>query len=142
MFEDLLDEKRDTNTGAIAIFVRDGKALFGLRNYKDPGPLWTNPGGRCDKGETIRETLTRETKEEVGITDFKVIDYLGELHSFYNEDDKVLVFICETNQEPKLKEPEKFEEWKWLKPEAVPENFINPPIIEMMKEYLKENVQV
>ena len=60
----------------MAIIVRDGKILLGLRNYTPDKwksiSVWTLSGGRSEKGEEIGETLLRETAEEAGITDLTV----------------------------------------------------------------------
>jgi 8-oxo-dGTP diphosphatase len=101
----------------IAIMMRDGKILVGLRNYtKDKWKeisVWTVPGGRCDKGETIKEALTREIQEEVGITEFEIVDFIGEVPGA-KEGDIVPMFFCTTKQDFKLMEPEKFSEWRWV----------------------------
>ena len=51
----------------IAIMIRDGKMLMGRRNYtKDKWKeisVWTVPGGRCDKGETLKEEVTHRRKD-------------------------------------------------------------------------------
>ncbi len=101
----------------IAVFVRDGKMLMGHRHYTPDKwkkvSVWTHPGGRCDDGETIERTLRREIQEETGITDFKIVEYLGEV-SGAKEGDSVLLFGCVTEQDPILMEPDKFSEWKWV----------------------------
>ena len=63
----------------IAVMVRNGKILTGHRHYTPDKwkavSVWTIPGGRCDSKETLEDTLRREVQEEVGITDFKIIDF-------------------------------------------------------------------
>ncbi len=96
---------------------RDGKILTGLRNYtKDKWKeisVWTIPGGRCDIGETLEQTLRREVAEEVGITEFEITGFIGEAPGA-KEGDRVVIFSCTTNQDEKLMEPEKFSEWRWV----------------------------
>ena len=64
-------------------------------------------------GETIESTLRREVKEEVGITDLEIHEFIGEILGA-KEGDAVPVFFCTTKQEPRLMEPEKFSEWRWV----------------------------
>jgi 8-oxo-dGTP pyrophosphatase MutT (NUDIX family) len=136
-----LDRPGDPLTCPAAFVVkRDGQQiLIGLRHYTPDKfkqvDLWTVPGGRGDAGETVGETLHRETAEEVGITDLEVCDYLGDIPGA-KAGDMVPVFVCQTNQEPTLMEPDKFSEWRWSKPGDIPENFINPEAIQMIAHWL------
>lgn len=115
-------------TCPVAIIVRDGKVLMGLRHYTPDKwktiSVWTCPGGRCDEGELVETTLRREVEEETGISDLEIVDFILEVPGA-KEGDKVLLFLCETNQEAKLKEPRKFSEWRWFGQEDFPANFIN-----------------
>jgi ADP-ribose pyrophosphatase YjhB (NUDIX family) len=127
----------ETTCSGVAI-VRNGKILIGLRHYTPDKwkqvSLWTIPGGRCDAGETIEAALRRETAEETGITRLKIVGFLGEMPGVKPGDDFYL-FAGETNNEPRLKEPEKFSEWRWEDITAVPKNFINPAALALIKEY-------
>lgn len=91
----------ETSAG-IVLFRKEGtKNLFLLLHY--PSGHWDFVKGKMEKGETIHETAIRETIEETGITDVKILDdfeewieynfqYQGELvHK------KVVFFLAETN---------------------------------------------
>lgn len=123
-----LFKKGDGILCAFAVFVKEGKILLGLRNYtrdkwKDVS-VWTIPGGRSSEGEVILDVLKREVFEEVGISDFEILDFLGEFQGS-KEGDECLLFLCDTKDEPKLMEPEKFSEWKWFDADSFPENYVN-----------------
>lgn len=128
----------------VAIIVKEGRILTGHRHYtKDKWKeisVWTIPGGRCDANETLRQALTREIQEEVGITEFKIVDFIGEAPGA-KEGDVVPMFFCTTEQEFKLMEPEKFSEWKWVtKDEYINEDKysgFNPVAKNLIIEYLK-----
>lgn len=102
---------------ASAIILKNDSILIGLRNYtKDKWKeisVWTLPGGRSDKGETIHTTLTREVYEETGINDLQISDHICEVPGV-KDGDTVLIFLAKSNQEAKLMEPEKFSEWRWI----------------------------
>lgn len=51
-----------------AVIQRDGKILVGQRRRSDSHALkWEFPGGKLEIGETPRQALIRELKEELGI---------------------------------------------------------------------------
>ena len=46
----------------------NGRVLVSLRSERQhQGGLWEFPGGKVEKGETVREALCRELYEELGI---------------------------------------------------------------------------
>jgi 8-oxo-dGTP pyrophosphatase MutT (NUDIX family) len=117
MLQDKLSERGTETKCPIAVMMRNGRILTGQRNYtKDKWKdisVWTIPGGRCDAGETLEETLRREVAEEVGITEFTIVDFIGEARGA-KEGDTVFIFFCTTDQDAGLMEPEKFSEWRWI----------------------------
>jgi 8-oxo-dGTP diphosphatase len=61
-----------------AILVKDGKVLIAKRQPDDKQPdKWEFPGGKVEAGESTRECLKREMREEFGI-DVRVGKFLGE----------------------------------------------------------------
>ena len=119
------------------IFIRNGKILLGLRNYKTQqykdADFWTTPGGRCDEGEDVETTLRREVEEEIGVKNFEIKKELGIVPGA-KEEDEVHVFLCNTKEETKLVEPEKFTEWRWFNPKEIPDNFLNPNILKIIQK--------
>jgi 8-oxo-dGTP pyrophosphatase MutT (NUDIX family) len=132
----ILRKKGNSKDVPIAFIFKNNKLLMGLRNYTPDKwkkiLVWTAPGGRCDDGETLEKTLRREVFEEVGINDLVITKYLGSVPGA-KEGDIVYVFQAETKQEPKLVEPDKFSEWKWCPLSRIPENFINPESLKLIK---------
>jgi len=122
--------------------MKKDKVLLGLRKYKSQqykdGDFWTTPGGRCDEGESVETTLRREVYEEIGVKNFDIKKELGILPGA-KEGDLVHVFICETEEDEKLMEPEKFEKWQWFNPKEIPENFLNPHILKLIENL--ENIK-
>lgn len=125
------------NLDCATIFLfKNGKVLVGKRHYtpdkwKDI-VVWTTPGGRCDPGEELVDTLRREVAEETGITNFEIIKFLGQTPGG-REIDRVHAFLGTTDQEPQLLEPDKFSEWKWIDTDHMPEDFVNPKQWELLK---------
>jgi len=125
----------------VIALVRNNQLLIGLRHYTPDKwkeiSVWTLPGGRCDKGELLGETLKREVREEIGINDIKISQFLGIVPGAKNGD-VVYTFLGETNENPKLIEPEKFSEWKWCDINQIPSNFININSLKLIKEKILE----
>jgi 8-oxo-dGTP diphosphatase len=133
-----LAHRGDARTCTSAAIIRDGKILLGLRHYTPKQwktvSVWTTPGGRCDEGESLEEGLRREIREETGITDVIIRQFLGVVPAAGSEADTLWVFLCTSNSEAKLMEPEKFSEWKWFPLTEIPENFINPAALKLIIE--------
>ncbi len=55
----------NVRTRLAAIIIKDGKILL-VKGHKRFKEYWT-PGGRQEEGETDKETLSRELKEELGV---------------------------------------------------------------------------
>lgn len=117
MLEQQLARIGNELTCPIAVMEREGQILTGQRNYtKDKWKVisvLTVPGGRCDPGETLEEALRREVAEEVGITEFDILAFIGEVPGA-KEGDIVPIFYCRTKQDATLMEPKKFSWWRWI----------------------------
>lgn len=104
--------------GAI-IFNPEGKIFLAKRGPKAQNErgLWEIPGGAVEFGETLKEALVRETKEEYGITIepkqlLQVVDHiLPQEHQHW----VAPTFICELVEGiPTILEPEKCTEIGWF----------------------------
>lgn len=60
---------RSTVIVVAGVLHRDGKVLIGQRMANDRhGLKWEFPGGKVEAGETPKQALVRELKEELGIS--------------------------------------------------------------------------
>ena len=112
LLETLQTNGSDTDCTNITL-LKDGKILLGKRHYDDDLIVWILPGGRCDEGETLEETVRREVQEEVGITDIEIEDFIAVIPGAH-QGDTLHMFFGSTTQEATLMEPEKFSEWRWV----------------------------
>ena len=94
---------REQKSAGIVLFRNtSNKNEFLLLNY--PQGHWDFIKGKVEQGETLRETASRETKEETGISDIEFIDGFEESveydFRFKNEDihKKVTFFLAKTNE--------------------------------------------
>lgn len=95
------------------IIYKNNKFLIAQRNFKkSQGGFWEFPGGKVEIGETYKEALKREIKEEFD-ADIEVKEYIGEnIHHYPEKDIKLIFFKAELiSEEIKLLEHEDF---RWI----------------------------
>lgn len=76
-----------------------GKYLIGKRLKGTRKGRWEFPGGKVKPGESEKETLIRELREELGL-EVKIERKLGEINFSYPDIEITLIgYICETSSE-------------------------------------------
>ena len=120
-----------------ALIRRNDQILVGLREYKQGNPVWTYPGGRGQAGEIMVETLKREVREEIGISELKIVRVVGQKKGV-KSGDRVYFIECQIEGEPRLMEPEKFKEWKWCKINDLPQNLIDLEDIRIIRRIFND----
>ncbi|MCJ7804224.1 NUDIX hydrolase [Patescibacteria group bacterium] len=138
----MLTRKGNKKICPMALIFNGDKLLIGLRHYVSENgeklSVWTIPGGRCNEEETMGAALQRELAEEIGITNFKITEFVAQIAGA-KKGDIVYMFKVETEKEPKLLEPEKFSEWKWSAISEIPSNFINREALDLISKNFKSN---
>lgn len=74
-----------------AIVMDKGRLLMVLRDREPLKGYWTLPGGRVELGESMREAIVREVREETGI-DIDVDGLLGVVERIVRDDDGAIVY--------------------------------------------------
>ena len=102
---------------AAAIIVKDNKVFATQRGYGEFKDGWEFPGGKLEPGESAREALAREIREELDV-DIRVEKLLETVEYDYPEFHLTMhCFICELlSEEIVLKE---HEDARWLKEEEL-----------------------
>lgn len=135
------EEKDNKKKAAGCIFVsKNGKIGLGLRSENGAYPnTWGVIGGMVESGETVKEGVVREAKEEAGIelSEDKLVFLLT------TEDEKNLEythFIYPVDKEFKPKLNNEHDDFKWFTLENIPENTILNlgEVIENNKDRLKK----
>ncbi|HEY4488903.1 MAG TPA: NUDIX domain-containing protein [Candidatus Paceibacterota bacterium] len=109
---------RPTTRGAKAVIFNDGKILLVRLTYYPNS--WTLPGGTVDKGETPREALIRECKEEVGIV-LEGPEHIGNLYIEQQyKKDTVSVFKAVVNSFAVVVDRREVAEAQWYDLGALP----------------------
>ena len=92
--------KKIQKVTAKAILERDGKILL----VKEPDGRWEFPGGKIEFGDTPEETLKRELKEELNLTEDLTIGSIFNTWTWVFQFDHVhlqffmLAYKCRTEQ--------------------------------------------
>ena len=130
---------------AAAIIVKDNKVFATQRVYGEFKDGWEFPGGKLEPGESAREALAREIREELDV-DIRVGKLLETVEYDYPEFHLTMhCFICELlSEEIVLKE---HEDARWLKKDeldSVPWLPADITIIEKIKAYMgqEENLEM
>lgn len=113
-------------TGIGVIIVNaNGEILLGKRCGKH-APYWSIPGGHLESGESFEQCAQREIAEETGLM-IAPPTFIGVSNNLetWRQEGKHTVSICmlapHPGGEPVLKEPDKCAEWRWCRPDALPE---------------------
>lgn len=107
------------HVAAAAIFGPDGRVLISRRaDHRHQGGLWEFPGGKVEPGETVREALGRELREELGIA---VVDARPLIRIPYDYPDRAVLLdvwrVDAFQGEPHGHEGQPLE---WVPPEELP----------------------
>jgi A/G-specific adenine glycosylase len=99
-------------TAVVGIIGREGRILIQRRPEEGfLGGLWEFPGGKVEQGESLRETLAREIREEVGIRIADVRPFMTVDHSYTRFKVTLHAFTCRPATEPALGPA-----MRWIKP--------------------------
>lgn len=77
--------------GCWAMIINDKNQVLLIKNNKFSRNHWECPGGKIEVGETIKDTILREVKEETNIR-IKILNNIS-IVEYYNEEDKTY-WIC------------------------------------------------
>lgn len=84
-------------------------------------------GGHLEPGETIRQAMVREAKEEIGITiDPKNLRFVTLLHDWQGDGQRLQCFFHATKWTGDIinNEPNKSSDVRWFSFDALPENMV------------------
>lgn len=73
--------------GVGGIALEEGRLLLVKRSRPPYAGIWSLPGGKLDRGETIESALIREMREETGLQ-IEVGGYAGLLESIFPDNSK------------------------------------------------------
>ena len=105
-------------TVVAALITRNSKLLVCQRKRNDTHPLqWEFPGGKVEPGESLAEALTRELREELGVSATIGAEVRRTRHRYRElPDDLLLIFFRATIEDSALLQNLQFEKYEWADP--------------------------
>lgn len=73
---------REPTAGGI-IFRKNARKEVEILLIQDAKNRWTIPKGHIEEGETAKDTAEREIREETGLQEMKILNWLGKIHFRY-----------------------------------------------------------
>ena len=116
-----------------AVILEDDKYLFLRRKNEPVKDHWWFPGGRIRKGETLKQALAREVKEETGltVTESKLVNVYSRI--FDQRHDITIAYTCKCKP-TKITLNNEHSEYKYTK--KPPKN-LHPYLIEVINDLEK-----
>ena len=81
---------KEATAGGI-VWRRNKKGNIEILLHKDPKERWTIPKGHIEPGETAREAAEREIREETGLQEMKVMNWLGKINFQYRRQNSLIL---------------------------------------------------
>lgn len=101
---------------ALGILFRDRKILLGKRaKHRASYPnVWDMIGGHCEGAETLKQTLTRELQEEIGVTPIQ-FEHISTLFDSNNDHTYHVFVVTDWQGEPECLQPEEHSMIGWFR---------------------------
>ncbi len=85
---------REPTAGGV-IFRHNAKKEVEILLIQDAKNRWTIPKGHIEEGETAKETAEREIREETGLQEMHVMNWLGKIHFRYRRASSLVLMTTE-----------------------------------------------
>ena len=122
------ENKKTVGVGIGVMVIRDGKILLAKRKSELGKGTYCWPGGKMHYMESFEECAKREIREETGI-EIENVRFLRllNLKEFAPKHFVDIELLADWKSgEGELREPDKFEEWKWYDLDNLPEPMFFP----------------
>ncbi len=105
---------REPTAGGV-IFRRNPKnSQIEILLIQDAKNRWTIPKGHIEEGESSKETAMREIGEETGLTDIKVMNWLGKINFRYRRQQSLVLMTTEIFLVHAFKNSDKIRPEDWM----------------------------
>lgn len=86
---------REPTAGGVIYRHGKTKANIEILLIQDAKDRWTIPKGHIEEGETAKQTAEREIREETGLQQMKVLNFLGKIHFRYRRQQSLVLMTTD-----------------------------------------------
>jgi len=138
----MVEQKLPLRTGVGIIVLNNQNKIFVGRRKDNPGDKWQMPQGGVNEGEDFVEAMKRELMEETSIKNIKIIKEIDKIYQYELPENLIGIiwkgkyrgqkqkwfitrFLGEESEINLNTKHAEFIDWKWIKPELLPEVIVN-----------------
>lgn len=104
---------REPTAGGV-IFRYGDKGAIEILLIQDAKNRWTIPKGHIEEGETAKQTAEREIREETGLQQMKVLNWLGKIHFRYRRANSLVLMTTEIFLVKAVGDTDKLQPEDWM----------------------------
>jgi ADP-ribose pyrophosphatase YjhB (NUDIX family) len=90
----IMEVLREPTAGGI-VFRKNDKNQVEILLIQDAKNRWTIPKGHIEEGESSKQTAEREIREETGLQEMKVLNWLGKINFRYRRQQSLVLMTTE-----------------------------------------------